>query len=92
MTSREDIAAIVKAVAPKPVNVLARNLGGLTVADLAALGVRRVSVGGALARMAWAGVMRAGKDLAAGRFDALDDAASGAELNRFFTEDADRRE
>jgi 2-methylisocitrate lyase-like PEP mutase family enzyme len=88
---REDIAAIVKAVAPKPVNVLARNLGGLTLADLAALGVRRVSVGGALARMAWAGVMRAGRDLAAGRFDALDDAASGAELNRFFTEDADRR-
>ena len=57
-----------------------------------ALGVRRVSVGGALARMAWAGVMRAGKDLAAGRLDAFDDAASGAELNRFFTADADRRE
>ena len=91
VTTREDIATIVKAVAPKPVNVLVRRSGGLTVADLAALGVRRVSVGGALARMAWAGVMRAGKDLAAGRFDALDDAASGAELNRFFTEDADRR-
>jgi 2-methylisocitrate lyase-like PEP mutase family enzyme len=91
VTSREDITTIVKAVAAKPVNVLARNLGGLTVADLAALGVRRVSVGGALARMAWAGVMRAGKDLADGRFDALEDAASGAELNRFFTEDADRR-
>jgi 2-methylisocitrate lyase-like PEP mutase family enzyme len=91
VTSREDIAAIVKAAAPKPVNVLARKLGGLTVADLAALGVRRVSVGGALARMAWAGVMRAGRDLAEGRFDALDDAASGAELNRFFSEDAERR-
>jgi 2-methylisocitrate lyase-like PEP mutase family enzyme len=92
VTRREDIVAIVKAVAPKPVNVLARNLGGLTVADLAALGVRRVSVGGALARMAWAGVICAGKDLAAGRFDALGDAASGADLNRFFTADADRRE
>lgn len=87
----EDIATIVKAVAPKPVNVLARNLGGLTVADLAALGVRRVSVGGALARMAWAGVMRAGKDLAEGRFDALGDAASGADLNTFFAADAARR-
>lgn len=91
VTRRKDIAAIVKAVAPKPVNVLARNLGGLTVADLAALGVRRVSVGGGLARMAWAGLMRAGRDLAEGRFDALDDVVSGAELNRFFTEDADRR-
>lgn len=91
VTSREDIATIVRAVAPKPVNVLARNLGGLTVADLAGLGVRRVSVGGTLARMAWAGVMRAGRDLAQGRFDALDDAASGAELNAFFATDADRR-
>jgi 2-methylisocitrate lyase-like PEP mutase family enzyme len=91
VASRDDIATVVKAVAPKPVNVLASTSTGLTVADLAALGVRRVSVGGALARMAWAGVMRAGRDLAAGRFDALADAASGAELNRFFTEDADRR-
>jgi 2-methylisocitrate lyase-like PEP mutase family enzyme len=91
VATRDDIATIVKAVAPKPVNVLARNLGGLTVADLAALGVRRISVGGALARMAWAGVMRAAKDLAAGRFDALADAASGRDLNAFFTEDAGRR-
>ncbi len=91
VTTRADIAAIIKAVAPKPVNVLARNLGGLTVADLAELGVRRISVGGGLARMAWAGVIRAGKDLAEGRFDAFDDAASGAELNRFFARDVDRR-
>ena len=88
VTTREDIATIVKAVAPKPVNVLVSAPTGLTVADLAALGVRRISVGGALARMAWAGVMRAGKDLAAGRFDALADAASGADLNTFFTADA----
>jgi len=91
VTRREDIAAIVRAVAPKPVNVLAGNLGGLTLADLAGLGVRRVSVGGGLARSAWAGVMRVGKDLAAGRFDALDDAASGAALNAFFSEDAAAR-
>ena len=84
VTAREDIAAIVKAVAPKPVNVLARKLGGLTLDDLARLGVRRVSVGGGLARMAWAGVMRAADDLAAGRFDALDEGASGAALNAFF--------
>jgi 2-methylisocitrate lyase-like PEP mutase family enzyme len=91
VTAREDIATIVKAVAPRPVNVLSRNLVGLTVADLAGLGVRRVSVGGMLARMAWAGVMRAGKDLAAGRFDAFADAASGGDLNKFFSADAGRR-
>jgi len=91
VTSREDIATIVKAVAPKPVNVLVSAPIGLTLADLAGLGVRRVSVGGGLARMAWAGVMRAGKDLAAGRFDALGDAASGRDLNRFFAADAERR-
>ena len=50
---REDIVAIVKAVAPKPVNVLVGGPVGLTVADLADLGVRRISVGGALARVAW---------------------------------------
>lgn len=91
VTRREDIATIVRAVAPKPVNVLVSAPIGLTVADLAALGVRRVSVGGALARMAWAGVMRAGRDLAAGRFDALADAAPGRDLNAFFTGDAARR-
>ena len=91
VTSREDIATIVRAVAPKPVNVLVSAPIGLTLADLAGLGVRRVSVGGGLARMAWAGVMRAGKDLAAGRFDALADAASGRDLNTFFAADAERR-
>ncbi len=52
--TREQIAAVVKAVAPKPVNVLmSSGAQPLTVADLAALGVRRISVGGALARVAW---------------------------------------
>jgi 2-methylisocitrate lyase-like PEP mutase family enzyme len=87
----EDIAAVVKAAGPKPVNVLARNFKGLTVADLAPLGVRRISVGGALARTAWAGVIRTGKDLAEGRFDALEDAAPGSVLDTFFAEDAARR-
>ncbi|MCB1499815.1 MAG: isocitrate lyase/phosphoenolpyruvate mutase family protein [Bauldia sp.] len=91
VNTREQIADVVKAAGPKAVNVLARNLGGLTLADLAALGVRRVSVGGGLARMAWAGVMRAGKDLAEGRFHALADAAPGGVLNTFFAEDSARR-
>ena len=91
VTRPEDIATIVKAVHPKPVNVLARNLGGLTVADLAALGVRRVSLGGGLARLAWTAVMHASQELAAGRFDAIGDAVSGAALNALFAEDAGRR-
>ncbi|MEP0321378.1 isocitrate lyase/PEP mutase family protein [Bauldia litoralis] len=82
--TRADIAAIVQAVAPKPVNVLARNLDGLTVADLAGLGVRRISVGGLLARMAWTGVIAATDDLVEGRFDAFSGAAPGGPLNDLF--------
>jgi len=83
--SREQIAAVVAAVAPKPVNLLVGSSSDLTMADIAALGVRRVSVGGALARAAWGGFMRAARLLAEqGRFDGFADAASGAELNTFF--------
>ena len=83
--SREDIAAVVAAVAPKPVNLLVGSTSELTLADIAALGVRRVSVGGALARSAWGGFMRAAQSLAhEGRFDGFAGAASGAELNELF--------
>lgn len=84
--TREQIAAVVAAVAPKPLNVLVgSHASGFTIADLAALGVRRVSVGGALARAAWGGFLRAVRPLAGeGRFDGFADAASGQELNRFF--------
>jgi 2-methylisocitrate lyase-like PEP mutase family enzyme len=58
----EDVAAVVAAVAPKPLNVLRRP--GLGTADLARVGVRRVSVGGALARAAWAGFDKAAASLA----------------------------
>ena len=82
----EDISEIVAAVAPKPVNVLAGGSGSLTVGQLAALGVRRISVGGALARMAWAGFMKAAREIAeTGSFAAFESAARGAELNRLFT-------
>jgi 2-methylisocitrate lyase-like PEP mutase family enzyme len=82
----ETIAAIVSAVAPRPVNVLVGAPGpGLTVAGLAALGVRRISVGSALARTAWAAFMRAATRIAeAGEFDGLAGAASFAELNELF--------
>jgi 2-methylisocitrate lyase-like PEP mutase family enzyme len=83
--TREDIRAIVQAVSPKPVNVLVGANLGLTVADLAELGVRRISVGSALARAAWGGFMRAATALAGkGSFEGFDGAASFAELNRLF--------
>ena len=83
--TRDDIAAVVAAVAPKPVNLLVGTTSDLTLGDIAALGVRRVSVGGALARSAWGGFMRAAQSLAAdGAFDGFAGAASGAELNALF--------
>jgi 2-methylisocitrate lyase-like PEP mutase family enzyme len=83
--TREQIAAIVEAVAPKPVNLLVGWASDMTLADIGALGVRRVSVGGALARTAWAGFMRAARGLAEeGRFDGFAGAASGDALNTLF--------
>jgi 2-methylisocitrate lyase-like PEP mutase family enzyme len=85
--TREQIAAVVKAVAPKPVNLLIGAATELTLRDVEALGVRRVSVGGALARTAWGGFMRAAQLIAAeGRFDGFADAAAGAELNGLMRE------
>jgi 2-methylisocitrate lyase-like PEP mutase family enzyme len=81
----EHIAAVVKAVAPKPVNLLIGAAGGLTIHDAAQLGVRRVSVGGALARAAWGGFIRAAKELAEqGTFDGFAGATPYAELQEFF--------
>jgi 2-methylisocitrate lyase-like PEP mutase family enzyme len=91
--TREQIAAVVQAVAPKPVNVLmSSGANPLTVDDLAALGVRRISVGGALARVGWGAVMRVAKQIATdGRFDGLNDSAPGAELNALFRDDRKQR-
>src|SRR5580693_683018 len=81
----EHIAAVVAGVAPKPVNLLMAWAGDLTLPEIAALGVRRVSVGGALARSAWGGFMRAAKLIAEqGKFDGFADAASGQELDALF--------
>ncbi len=79
------IAAIVKAVAPKPVNVLA-GAPGFSVAQLGALGVRRISVGGALARAAWGGFARAAKEIAGqGTFGGFAGATPFAELESLFS-------
>jgi 2-methylisocitrate lyase-like PEP mutase family enzyme len=80
----EQIRAVVDAVAPKPVNLLI-GFADFTLAQIEALGVRRVSVGGALARSAWGGFIRAAKLIVdEGRFSGFADAASGGELNKFF--------
>lgn len=72
----EPISAIIEAVTPKPVNLLI-NAPFITVAEAAALGVRRISVGGTLARSAWAGFLQAAKEIADGgtfsRFERLPD-------------------
>jgi 2-methylisocitrate lyase-like PEP mutase family enzyme len=86
ISTREQIAAVVQAVAPKPVNLLIGTPSPLTVKDCADLGVRRISVGGSLARSAWGGFIRAAKQIMeAGNFNAFADAAPGAELNKAFT-------
>jgi 2-methylisocitrate lyase-like PEP mutase family enzyme len=89
---REDIKAIVEAVAPKPVNLLMSSNVGLKVEDVAELGVRRISVGSSLARAAWTGFIRAAKAIAEeGSFGGFDGAVSFAELNGFFREDLKER-
>ena len=82
----QQITAIVKAVAPKPVNVLAsRPDPNLTLARLSDLGVRRISVGSALARVAWGAFMRAARSISeTGTFDSFGEAASFVELNQVF--------
>lgn len=86
--TREQIVAVVQAVAPKPVNILV-GAPFTTVEDLRALGVRRVSVGGALARAAWGGFLAAARELAEhGTFTALGQAVPFAELDGMFSGEA----
>ena len=82
--TKEQISAVVKAVAPKPVNLLI-GASGLSIREAEDLGVRRISVGGSLARTAWAGFMRAAKEIAEqGAFTELAKGYSGVELNKMF--------
>ena len=84
----DEIQSIVTSVNPKPVNVLMSSNTGLKIADLAAMGVRRVSVGSALARAAWTGFIRAAKNLAdEGSMEGFDGSISYAELDGFFQKD-----
>jgi 2-methylisocitrate lyase-like PEP mutase family enzyme len=82
--TKEQIAAVVKAVHPKPVNLLI-GASGLSVAEAGDIGVRRISVGGSLARTAWAGFMRAAREMAEkGTFTELASGYPGGELNKMF--------
>jgi 2-methylisocitrate lyase-like PEP mutase family enzyme len=90
--TRDEIEAVVKAVAPKPVNFLNSGAFGFTVADLAAMGVRRISVGGTLARVAMDAFVRSARAIAEeGKFDSFAGIISNPELNKFFAEDLKRR-
>jgi 2-methylisocitrate lyase-like PEP mutase family enzyme len=82
--TREDIVAVVNSVSPKPVNVLVGS-DFCTVEDLASLGVRRISVGGALARAAWTAFLEAAREIAGkGTFSSLARVASFADINGLF--------
>jgi 2-methylisocitrate lyase-like PEP mutase family enzyme len=88
----EDINTIVDALRPKPVNILMSANTGLDVSKLAEMGVRRISVGSALARAAWGGFIRAAKAIAVdGRFTGFEDSAPFSDLNAFFREDVKKR-
>jgi 2-methylisocitrate lyase-like PEP mutase family enzyme len=86
-----EIKALVEAVAPKPLNLLVVRDIGLSAEQIAALGVRRISVGGALALAAWTGFVRAAQALRSkGSFDGLANMVPYAEINGLFATDLER--
>lgn len=86
--TREQIEATVKAAGGKPINFLNSGAFGFTVSDLAAMGVRRISVGGSLSRVAMHAFIKVATQIAQdGKFDGFADLISNAELNKFFAED-----
>ncbi len=90
--TRADIETVVKAVAPRPVNFLMAGTG-FAVADLAGMGVRRISVGGTLARVAMHAFINSAREIAEqGTFGAFAGVISNAELNAFFNADRARRD
>ena len=91
-TKRTDVEAIVTAVHPKPANILLTSSKNLQLDDLAAIGVRRVSIGSALSRAAWTGFLDAARRIALDSdFSGLDDSVPYAELNNFFRKDLAQR-
>ena len=90
--TREQIEATVKAVASKPINFLNSGAFGFTIKDLGAMGVRRISVGGTLARVAMNAFIHSAREIAnEGKFDSFADVVPNAELNAFFRDDFIKR-
>lgn len=88
----EQITATIKAVSPKPINFLNSGAFGYSVNDLAALGVRRISVGGTLARVAMHAFLESARQIAQeGKFNSFGGVISNAELNKFFHDDLPHR-
>ncbi len=86
--TREQIEATVKAVAPKAINFLNSGAFGFTVSDLAGMGVRRISVGGTMARVAMDAFIKSARAIAGeGKFDSFGGVITNAELNKFFSDD-----
>jgi len=83
LSTKEDVIALVKAVAPKPVNILVVG-PGTTLAEYADLGVRRISVGGALAQISWGATLAAAKQLRDGSFNGLAGGSLNRQLNEMF--------
>ena len=89
--TRDQIEAVVKAVAPKPINFLGSGDFGFTVGDLAAMGVRRISVGGSLARVAMQAFVKTATEIAKeGKFTGFAGLMTNQELNKFFSEDREK--
>src|SRR5450830_1009224 len=90
--TREQIVATVQAVAPKPINFLNSGAFGFTVKDLAEMGVRRISVGGTLARVAMNAFIHSAREIAnEGKFDSFSGVVTNAELNKLFSDDRTKR-
>jgi 2-methylisocitrate lyase-like PEP mutase family enzyme len=91
VSAREEIKNMVAELAPKPVNILVSHNIGMQVADLAELGVRRISVGSSLARAAWTGFMRAAQTIAqTGSFSGFDGLVPFTEINGLFASKRER--
>lgn len=90
LSTPDQIKTVVEAVAPKPVNILLGPASALTYAELAALGVRRISVGGSLALAAWSGFAQAAGPLANGRFDGFSNTVSHSDLDNLFIADSSK--
>jgi 2-methylisocitrate lyase-like PEP mutase family enzyme len=90
--TREQIGTLVNAVAPTPVNLLMSSASGLTVTEIAGMGVRRISVGGTLSRVAMHAFIKSARTIAQeGMFDSFAGVIPNAELNKFFADDRKRR-